>query len=154
EQLILRRGDTSAPLIVFGAGEGGYQVVRAMLRKESCPYRPVAILDDDRRKRHLRLMGVPVEGGRGSLAAVAERTGATMMLIAIPSANADLVRDLTDLAIEIGLQVKVLPGVSELIDGRVGVFDIRDLDLEDLVGRHPVSPELEELCRYVRGKRV
>jgi FlaA1/EpsC-like NDP-sugar epimerase len=154
EQLALRSRDTSAPLIVFGAGEGGYQVVRAMLRKEGCPYRPVAILDDDRRKRHLRLMGVPVAGGRGSLAVVAERTGAAMLLIAIPSANADLVRDLTDLATEIGLQVKVLPGVSELIDGRVGVFDIRDLNLEDLVGRHPVSPALEELCQYVCGKRV
>lgn len=154
EQRILRRTVTSAPLIVFGAGEGGYQVVRAMLRKKDYPYRPVAILDDDLRKRHLRLMGVPVEGGRGSLATVAERTGADTLLIAIPSADAELVRELTDLAAETGLQVKVLPGVSHLIDGQVGVVDIRDLHLEDLVGRHPVGPEFEEFCQYVRGKRV
>jgi FlaA1/EpsC-like NDP-sugar epimerase len=154
EQRTLRRTVASAPLIVFGAGEGGHQVVRAMLRKADYPYRPVAILDDDRRKRRLRLMGVPVEGGRESLATVAGRTGATVLLIAIPSADADLLRGLTDLAAEIGLQVKVVPGVSELIDGRVGVIDIRDLHLEDLVGRRPVGPELEKLSQYVRGKRV
>jgi FlaA1/EpsC-like NDP-sugar epimerase len=154
EQDTLHRSVTSAPLIVFGAGEGGYQIVRAMLRKADCPYRPVAILDDDPRKRHLRLMGVPVEGGRGSLADIAKRTGATLLLIAIPSAAADLIRDLTDLATKAGLQVKVLPGVSKLIDGRVGVIDIRDLHLEDVVGRRPVGPELEQLCRYVQGKRV
>lgn len=154
EQRTVHRSVTSAPLIVFGAGEGGYQVVRAMLRKQDCPYRPVAILDDDPRKRHLRLMGIPVEGGRGSLAAVAKRTGCTVLLVAIPSASADLIREVTDLATETGLQVKVLPGVSHLIDGRVGVVDIRDLDLEDLVGRRPVGPELEQLCQYVKGKRV
>jgi FlaA1/EpsC-like NDP-sugar epimerase len=154
EQRTVHRSVTSAPLIVFGAGEGGYQVVRAMLRKQDWPYRPVAILDDDPRKRHLRLMGVPVEGGRESLAAVAKRTGCTVLLVAIPSASAGLIREITDLATEAGLQVKVLPGVSHLIDGRVGVVDIRDLDLEDLVGRRPVGPELDQLCQYVKGKRV
>lgn len=154
ERRTLNRSVTSAPLIVFGAGEGGYQIVRAMLRKVACPYRPVAILDDDPRKRHLRLMGVPVKGGRGALPDVARRTGATLLLIAIPSAAADLIRDLTDLAIKAGLQVKVLPGVSQLIDGRAGLIDIRDPRLEDLVGRRPVGPELEQLCQYVRGKRV
>ena len=154
EQRTLHRSVTSAPLIVFGAGEGGYQAVRAMLRKKDWPYRPVAILDDDPLKRHLRLMGVPVEGGRDSLAAVAKRTGSTVLLIAIPSASADLIRELTDAATEAGLQVKVLPGVSKLIDGKVGVVDIRDLNLEDLVGRRPVGPELDELAQYVRGKRV
>jgi FlaA1/EpsC-like NDP-sugar epimerase len=154
EQCTVHRSVTSAPLIVFGAGEGGYQVVRAMLRKQDCPYRPVAILDDDPRKRRLRLMGVPVEGGRGSLAAVAKRTGCTVLLVAIPSASADLLREVTDLATETGLQVKVLPGVSHLVDGRVGVVDIRDLVLEDLVGRRPVGLELDQLCQYVKGKRV
>jgi FlaA1/EpsC-like NDP-sugar epimerase len=154
EQRTVHRSVTSAPLIVFGAGEGGYQVVRAMLRKQDCPYRPVAILDDDPRKRHLRLMGVPVEGGRDSLAAVAKRTGCTALLVAIPSASADLICEVTDLATENGLQVKVLPGVSHLMDGRVGVVDIRDLDPEDLVGRRPVGPELDQLCHYVKGKRV
>jgi len=154
EQRSVHRSVTSAPLVVFGAGEGGYQIVRAMLRRADCQYRPVAVLDDDPRKRHLRVMGVPVEGGRESLAEIAKRTGATMLLIAIPSAAADLIRDLTDLATKAGLQVKVLPGVSQLIDGRVGVIDIRDLHLEDLVGRRPVGPELEQLCQYVQGKRV
>src|SRR5205807_274325 len=87
-------------LIVYGAGEGGAQVIQVMLRDPSSPYVPVALLDDDPRKSNLRIMGVPVVGARRQLVAAASRYAAEGVLIAIPSAGADLVGELTDFASE------------------------------------------------------
>jgi len=90
-----------------------------MLRDPASPYLPVALLDDDPAKRKLRIMGVPVVGGRYELAAAAEDHQATAVLIAIPSADTAMIGELTDLAAEAGVSVKVLPAVRELIGGDV-----------------------------------
>jgi FlaA1/EpsC-like NDP-sugar epimerase len=150
-----RPSDPSASrLIVYGAGEGGAQVVQAMLRDRTSPYVPVALLDDDRKKSKLRIMGVPVVGTRRDLVDVARQYGAEALLIAIPTASADLVGELTDLASEADLSVKVLPPVSELFGGDVGVGDIRDVSAADLLGRHEIQTDLESIAGYLTGKRV
>jgi FlaA1/EpsC-like NDP-sugar epimerase len=141
------------PLIVFGAGEGGVQVVRSLLFDRTSNYRPVALLDDDLSKRHLRVSGVTVQGGREQIGAVAKATGAKNLLVAIPSADASLFRDITERAEGAGLRVKVLPAVSELFDV-VGAADIRDIDLADLLGRHPVETDVDAIAGYLKGKRV
>lgn len=142
------------PLLIFGAGEGGDQMLAAMLRDPQSRWFPVGLLDDDPRKRKLRLRGVPVLGGREQLGAAAERSGATTVLVAIPTAGAPLVRELSDRAEEVGLAVKVLPPVSEVIDGRIGVEDIRDLDLTDLLGRRQIELDVDSIAGYLTGKRV
>lgn len=145
---------TARPLLVFGAGEGGQSVVTALLRDRRSGYLPVGLLDDDPRKRNLRVAGVPVLGGRQVLIEAAGRLGVSTLLIALPSADPPLLRELTGLADQARLAVKVLPPVSELIDGRVGVSDIRDLDIADLLGRGQVDTDLEKICGYLAGKRV
>jgi FlaA1/EpsC-like NDP-sugar epimerase len=138
------------PVIVMGAGEGGLQAVTAMLK--AGPYEPVGLLDDDPKLRNLRLKGVRVLGDRTALAEVAERTGAVALVIAIPSASGEVIRDLAVRADRAGLQTLILPPVSDLLGGGVG--DIRPLTEADLLGRRELSLDIDSVAGYLTGKRV
>jgi FlaA1/EpsC-like NDP-sugar epimerase len=141
-------------LLVFGAGEGGLQVITAMLRSRTSPYLPVGLLDDDPAKQRLSIMGVPVLGGRADLEEAQRKTGAMTLLLAVPSASARVIGELSDRAAALDLKVKVLPPVSELIDRPPSEADIRDLTEEDLLGRHQIETNLDEIAHYLTGKRV
>ncbi|MDQ1499925.1 MAG: hypothetical protein QOI86_3265, partial [Actinomycetota bacterium] len=141
-------------LLVFGAGDAGAQIVASLLRDPSSPYLPVALLDDDPTKRHLRIMGVPVMGDRTRMAEAADEHQADTVLVALPSASANLIRELSDLADDAGLHIKVLPGVGELVGGHVAIGDIRTPTAEDLLGRQAVDTDVASIAHYLRGKRV
>jgi FlaA1/EpsC-like NDP-sugar epimerase len=141
-------------LVVFGAGEGGMQVVTSLLRNPDCPYYPVAFLDDAPAKRKLRISGVPVLGSREQMVAVARRTGADALLIAVPSADGKLLRELSNLAADAGLDVMVLPPVVELLAKPVSAADIRPLTDADLLGRHELDTDIGAIAGYLTGKRV
>ena len=145
---------TAEKLLVFGAGEGGIQVITSLLRSRSSPFLPVGLLDDAPAKQRLSIMGVSVVGNRHAMVRAKQRTGATTMLIAVPSASAKEVGELTDLATDAGLSVKVLPGVTELFDRSVSAGDIRDLSEADLLGRHQVQTDLEQIASYLTNRRV
>jgi FlaA1/EpsC-like NDP-sugar epimerase len=147
-------GDGCRRLLVFGAGEGGVQIVTAMLRDPDSPFLPVGLLDDDPDKRNLQVVGVRVLGDRSAMAGAAAGTDARTLLIAIPSADASLVRELTERALGAGLDVKVLPSTSDLIAGRVGVRDIRTPTEADLMGRHQVDTDMASIAGYLTGRRV
>jgi len=141
-------------VVVMGAGEGAAQVVRAMLRTPSSRYVPVALLDDDPRKRSLRIMGVPVTGNRQALPEVVRRYRADAVLIAIPSAGAELVRELSALAGEMNVDVKVVPPVVELFGRTVRIEDIRPVSHADLLGRREIGIDLAAIAGYLAGRRV
>ncbi|XVV10339.1 polysaccharide biosynthesis protein [Actinoplanes sp. CA-131856] len=141
-------------VVVMGAGEGGAQAVRSMLRSPSSPYVPVALLDDDPAKRTLQIMGVPVAGPRRALAEVVRRYGAHCVLIAIPSARAELIRELTDAAAPMNVDVKVVPPVVELFGRTVSVDDIRPVTHADLLGRREIGIDLAAVAGYLAGRRV
>jgi FlaA1/EpsC-like NDP-sugar epimerase len=143
-----------ARVVVMGAGEGAAQVIRAMLRSPFSPYIPVALLDDDPAKRTLRIMGVPVAGNRHAMAEVVRRYRADAVLIAIPSAGADLVRALSDLAQPLNVDLKVVPPVVELFGRTVRVEDIRPVSHVDLLGRREIGIDLAAVAGYLEGRRV
>lgn len=146
--------DTAVRVLVFGAGEGGLQVINAMLRNPSSPYLPVALLDDHPYKQHLRINGVPVSGDRTRMGDVARTFDASAIVIAIPSAGAGLIAELSELAEDAGLDVMVLPPVRELFGGDVGVADIRPISESDLLGRHEVDTDVSSISSYITGRRV
>ncbi|HYT38750.1 MAG TPA: aminotransferase class I/II-fold pyridoxal phosphate-dependent enzyme, partial [Acidimicrobiia bacterium] len=129
-------------------------IVASLLRDPSSPFLPVALLDDDPTKRHLRIMGVPVLGDRTRMAEAADEHQADTVLVALPSASANLIRELSDLAYDAGLDIKVLPGVGELVGGHVAIGDIRTPTAEDLLGRQAVDTDVASIAHYLRGKRV
>jgi FlaA1/EpsC-like NDP-sugar epimerase len=152
-----RQRPSRAPhrVVVFGAGEAGEQIVRALLRNPDSEYLPVVVLDDDPRKARQRVLGVPLAGGRTRLKEVARQYRADMLLIAVPSGDRQLVAELADAAGASGLGVRVLPPVEELLmQDRVEESDIRPLTCADLLGRPEVLTERSAIPDYVVGKRV
>lgn len=154
ERTLHPSGDDVRRVLVIGGGEGGHQLISAMRRDPDGCYLPVGIIDDDVMKRRLRISGVPVVGTRSDLAAVAERLTADAAVIAIPSATADLIRELTRLTRLAGLKALVLPPVRELLDQRVEVDDLRPPTEADLLGRHEVQIDTEGIAGYITGRRV
>ena len=145
---------TAQKLLVYGAGEGGIQIVNTMLRNPNSPFLPVAFLDDNTATHKLSISGVPVLGGREAIAKVALRTGAKTLLIAIPSADSTLISEISEAARDARLEVKILPAVQSLNDYRVDTSEIRDLTDEDLLGRHRVKINLDEISQYLVNRRV
>ncbi len=145
---------TREPVIVFGAGDGGTQLVRSMLQNPSSRYLPVALLDDDPGKRHLRVQGVPVRGTRRQLIDVAAELDCSIVIIAIPSAGSRTIRAVADHATACGLDVRVLPPTQELVDGVVTLSDVREVTEADLLGRRAIDTDLDAIASYLSGQRV
>jgi FlaA1/EpsC-like NDP-sugar epimerase len=154
EQLRRPSAQNSTKLLIYGAGEGGIQIVNTMLRNPSSQYLPVAFLDDNPKTHRLRISGVPVLGGRNEIAKIAQRTGASALLIAIPSADSTVVNEIVEIARDSKLNVKILPVVQSLDDRQVDAADIRDLTDEDLLGRRRVKIDLDEISQYLVNRRV
>ena len=154
EQLRRPSAQNSTKLLIYGAGEGGIQIVNTMLRNPSSQYLPVAFLDDNPKTHRLRISGVPVLGGRNEIAKIAQRTGASAILIAIPSADSTVVNEIVEIARDSKLNVKILPVVQSLDDRQVDAADIRDLTDEDLLGRRRVKIDLDEISQYLVNRRV
>lgn len=149
-----RRTDRQ-PVVVIGAGDGGAQLVSAMFRDVSCPWLPVALVDDDPYKRHRRLNGVPVAGDARDFVDVAAEYGARTVIMAVPSATAGLVREFNRLANRAGIELKVVPSVNNLSNpAHVQIEDVRDIDVTDFLGRQPIETDLAAIAGYLTGRRV
>jgi len=154
EQLRRPTEQTATKILVYGAGEGGIQMVNTLLRNPSSPYLPVAFLDDNPTTHRLSISGVPVIGGRESLAEARGKTGATTLLIAIPSADSSLINEISTRAQKLGMDVKIVPPVQNLNERPLNPSDIRDLTDEDLLGRRRIQTDLQQISDYIVNRRV
>jgi FlaA1/EpsC-like NDP-sugar epimerase len=141
------------PLVIVGAGEGGEQIIRALLADPASRYQPVALLDDDPDRRRLSISGVKVQGPVSQMREIAARYGARDVLLAVPSATSDLIRDVDTIATNAGLRLLIVPSVHEMF-GELGVGDIRPVSEADLLGRRPADIDADAVANYVRGRRV
>lgn len=147
--------ETSKRIIVYGAGDGGRQLIRALrtVQPGEQEYVPVAVIDDDPRKRRLTIDGVRVRGGRSKIGKVTEQSGADTLVLAIPSAEASTIAEIRDIAREYDLKLLVMPRVDSII-GPPKARDLRELNLEDLLGRGKVELDATQIMKAVTGKRV
>jgi len=141
-------------VVVFGAGDAGRRLLRSMVRDEGSGFFPVAILDDDVTKGRLRIDGVRVRGTRADIDAVARRFDATALVVALPEADTKLIRELSDLGEAAGLDVLILPPLRDIIDAAPTPYDLRDVNLEDLLGRRPISLDTTVIAAQLAGRRV
>ncbi|MFM7061232.1 MAG: polysaccharide biosynthesis protein [Actinomycetes bacterium] len=152
-----RRSATGAHLpraIIFGVGECGVRMLQTLLFETNSPYRPVALLDDDPEKRNLTVKGLRVSGGRNAMGDVARQHDASVLLIAIPTADGATIRELTDLAELADLEVLVVPPVDELFGGTVRLGDLREPTEADLLGRRVIETDLEAAASYLQDRVV
>lgn len=140
--------------IIYGAGYLGASIVKRMLTDRASTYVPVGVIDDDPRKRHAWVHGVKVIGTGADLEAAADRLNATVLVVTIARADAALLRGISDSAGLAGMHVKVLPPLEDVLEGKSRLRDLRDVSIEDLIGRHPVDTHVESIAGYLEGKRV
>ena len=141
-------------VLIVGAGSAGSMILKDLLRSPSLGWHPVGLVDDDRRKVGRRLHGVPVQGPRVAIPRLVKDLGVDVVLLAIPSATSELVREVAALCEQAQVTLKVLPSVHETVGGKVSARDIRDLRIEDLLGRQQVDTDLEAVKAMLRGRRV
>lgn len=151
-------GDGGATrVVVVGAGDAGASIVREMRRQAETGETdrvPVAIVDDDPRKQGRSMLGVPVVGDTANLPTVVEHFRGDEVLIAIPSADQQLINEIMEGAELAGVPLKVLPPVRDLLNDRPSVRDARDINIEDLLGRAQVSTDIDEIRAVVGGATV
>jgi FlaA1/EpsC-like NDP-sugar epimerase len=151
-----RRSDAPPGLriAIVGAGEAGATILRDMLGNPGAGFVPVAVLDDDPRAQGRKLMGVPVVGGIDDLPRALGGLEVHQVVLAIPSADHSVVRRAVHAAEAAGLPLRVLPSVADLMNARVSMRDVRDLRIEDLLGRQQVTTDLDAVRRLLEGRRV
>jgi len=154
EQLRRPTERTAVKILVYGAGEGGIQMVNTMLRNPSSLYLPVGFIDDNPETHRLTISGVPVLGGRENLAEARGKTGASTLLIAIPSADSELINAISTQAQALNMEVKIVPPVQNLNERPLDPSDIRDLTDEDLLGRRKIQIDLQQISEYLVNRRV
>ena len=144
----------SGRVLIFGAGNAGEQAVRALREDPEADLLPVAFLDDDPLKRRLRLLGLPIEGGRDAMGAAATKHEAGVLLVAMPSTSQERILSIAETAQETGLSVRVLPRLEKFLTEPVTVKDIRELTLGDFLSREEVRLDLEKITGYVENRIV
>jgi FlaA1/EpsC-like NDP-sugar epimerase len=140
--------------LIVGAGEAGAQIIQDMRRHPEEGIVPVGFLDDDARKWGRLLHGVRVLGPLDDLATQVEISGVHQVVLAIRTVSRDVIRQLADDAERVGVPLRLVPMVSELLGGRASLRDIRDVQIEDLLGREQVETDLEAVRSLLRGRRV
>jgi FlaA1/EpsC-like NDP-sugar epimerase len=142
-------------VLIVGAGDAAQLILREMLRNPGLGYTPIGLVDDDPRKKNLRLHGVRVLGTTAVLPDLLRERRPDELLIAIPTASGEVRERIVATAREARVPVKTLPGLNELIAGDLNLTgQIRPVEVEDLLGREPVETDLESIAGYLTGEVV
>ena len=141
-------------IMIVGAGTSGSVILKEMTTSSLVNGCVVCFVDDDKNKAGKFLNGVPVAGNRNDIPRLAEEYKIDEIYIAIPSASARERKAIIEICRETGCQVKILPGIYQLINGEVSIAKLRNVEIEDLLGRDPIRVNLDEIMGYVSGKVV
>ena len=141
-------------VMIVGAGSAGQMIMRDIRRSKSIHDKVVCFIDDDANKWSRFLDGVPIIGGREEILSAAEKYGIDKIYLAIPSATAEARRDILNICKETGCALKNLPGIYQFVLGDISVSAMKDVSVEDLLGREPIRADMEEVYRFVTDKVV
>ena len=150
-----RRSDAALRrTMLIGAGAGGAMVLRELQRSQKSQNRIVCIIDDDVQKQGTYLLAVPIVGGRDRIEKAVEQYRVSDIILAIPTLSPQNKRQIIEICQRTGCRTQILPGLYQLASGQVRVKQIRDIQVEDLLGRDKVQTDLNEVGAYLAGKTV
>lgn len=141
-------------VMVIGAGKSGSMVIRELTTTAQLSERPCCIIDDNPNKWGRYIDGVPVYGGRDRILEAVQEFDIDKIYFAIPTASPQVRRDILNICKETGCELKSLPGIYQLANGEVSLAKMRDVQIEDLLGRDPIRVNLDEICDYIENKVV
>ena len=141
--------------LIVGAGDAGQLIIREMLKNPALGYTPIGLVDDDPRKKNLRLHGIRVLGTTDELPHLLRDNKPDEVIIAIPSAAGEKRQRIVEMCREVGVPVKTLPAVHELISGELQLArQLREVQVEDVLGREAVELDISSIASYVTGETV
>jgi FlaA1/EpsC-like NDP-sugar epimerase len=141
-------------VLLIGAGNAGEKLLREIIENPDMLYEPVGFLDDEPEKKNRTIHGVQVLGGVEDLGEVAQQGNVAEVFIAIPTATGKQVRRIVEACKQCNIDYKILPGLGDLMEGKVSVRNLRDVRYEDLLGRETVRLEMDSIEHILMGKTV
>ena len=147
-------GVKARKVLIVGAGDAGALVARELQKNPQLGLVPVAYLDDDPEKQAQQIHSIPVVGTLADIQAQAQRLKVDEIIMAIPSAPGSVLREVSDASRKAGLPFRTMPGIYELIGGRVSVNRLREVDITDLLRRQPTQIDRQSVGSSLRGKKV
>ena len=140
--------------LIVGAGKAGEMLVRDLLREQSGPYYPLAFVDDNTSKIGKEIHGIPVTGTSDGIPGIVTKLGIDLIIIALPSATSRQIRRIVEICETTHLPFRILPQLQDLVSGRASLKDLRDVKIEDLLGREPVSLDWRAITDATHGKTI
>jgi len=141
-------------VLVVGSGKAGNSIVQEMQRNPQLGLNPVAFVDDDIEKKGLKIRGIPVMGTRHSLPEIITKMDINKVIIAMPTAPGSEIRDIVSICRKTGVQARTIPGIYEILDDKVRIDSIRQVQIEDLLRREPVKTDIKKVEDFLKGKKV
>lgn len=141
-------------ILLVGCGEAGSDIIKDINTHHHVKQRVVAAVDDNAAKRNMRISGVKIIGNRYDIPRIASKYKIDEIIIAMPSAGKKVINDIVEICHTTNCRVRILPSYIDLIDGNVSVKSLRDIDIEDLLGRDPVKLDNEAVSGYLKDKVV
>lgn len=140
--------------MVVGAGAAGYMLVREMKNSKHLNRKVPCIIDDDPHKIGTYLQGIPIVGGKEDIPEMAKRYRVEEIIIAIPTLKEKEQRQLLEICQQTACKIKILPGIYQMVNQEIDISMLRDVSIEDLLGREPVDLHMEKIGNYIGGKVI
>lgn len=141
-------------VLIVGSGKAGSSIIQEMQRNPQLGLNPVAFVDDDIEKKGLKIRGIPVLGTRHSLPEIITKMNINKVIIAMPTAPGSEIRDIVSICRKAGVQARTIPGIFEILDEKVRIDSIRQVQIEDLLRREPVKTDIKKVEDFLKGKKV
>ena len=141
-------------VLIIGAGEAGNAIIKEIVNSRYVNMKVVGIIDDNKAKKGKFLHGVKIIGDRNDIVDVAETYRVDEIIIAMPTVSAMEIKKILDICKQTGCELKRLPGMFQLVNGEVSISKLKDVDVNDLLGREPIKVDLDSIMGYVSDKVV
>ncbi len=151
---IAKRTDNKKRTLIVGAGSAGTMVARQLLKNNDTDLHPVAFIDDNEKKHHLDILGIPVLGGVDQIESLVSKLSIENIIISIPSLSKKALNIIFQECSKTKASTKILPMIEDIITGKVSVNQFRDVQVEDLLGRDPVMMDIESISDSISNKVV
>ena len=152
--LTQRGGNYSERIMLIGAGEAGRMLAREYLTSRNVSAKLCCVIDDNAEKWGKYLEGIPIVGGRDKIADAARNYRVTQIIFAIPTASAKAKKAILELCRDTGCRVRTVPGIYQLVNGDATITSVKDVQVEDLLGREPVKLNMEMMDHFLGGRTV
>ncbi|MBC5709502.1 polysaccharide biosynthesis protein [Hungatella sp. L12] len=149
-----RKRNVVKRIMIVGGGQAGALLVKELNGSDKAPGVPVCIIDDDRNKTGKYMNGVPIRGTRQDIPELAEKYNIDEIYIAIPTITGLERKKILEICQKTKCSLKILPGLYQLMSGEVSISKLRDVEIDDLLGREPIKVNLDEIMGYVKDKVV